>query len=316
MGLLEALKKIKDIEGYVLLIDGYNLTPSSSRFTMRNRKQEDIGGVKRIFEKIDLVNSRYLLSDISIIFDSGNSKDRRYKIYKDYKGQRVSTPESKLNRKVNKDRMEMYSNYLPINFIEANNSEADDVIAYLAKDYYKDRKVLIMSTDQDYTQLLSDNISIFNPVKNKVFTLKDMSFHPHNVVLQKAIVGDASDNIKGIKGMGDKGLGKLIPELYSKKPVYLKELKEYCIDRGKYNKKYGKLLINMEDTIEMYTKIINLYDNELFIDQVEKDRVVKIIENKSRESFNLLLPLIKYNGDDVILRPSVFNMYKRMILKK
>ena len=93
--------------------------------------------------------------------------------------------------------------------------EADDVIATLAYTLHADNEVVITSSDKDMNQLLVyDNVKIYNPAKKEFFDSDDcfekFKVHPNNFTFYQAFVGDASDNIQGIKGVGPKTAVKLI----------------------------------------------------------------------------------------------------------
>lgn len=85
--------------------------------------------------------------------------------------------------------------------------EADDVLCFL-KDQLKEHTVTIVTNDKDLYQLISENVSIWTPRKKQLITLesfeRDYGFHPSSFVAYKALVGDTSDSIEGVKGIGPK----------------------------------------------------------------------------------------------------------------
>lgn len=102
--------------------------------------------------------------------------------------------------------------YFPFVTIKHPKFECDDVIASLA-DYHSKRndKVTIVSSDSDFIQLIdNDNVTLYHPIKKKNIEKPDYDY-----VVWKALRGDATDNIPGIKGCGDKTASKLVkdPEL-------------------------------------------------------------------------------------------------------
>lgn len=111
-----------------------------------------------------------------------------------------------------------YLQALPVNILSIDHVEADDVIAYLATDYFKkSRKVYIMSSDKDFLQLASDNVAIYSPTKKRIYgpaeIINEYNIHPNNFVLFRAMDGDDSDNIDGIEGAGLKTVVKHFPWL-------------------------------------------------------------------------------------------------------
>lgn len=105
--------------------------------------------------------------------------------------------------------------------------EADDVIAWLAKNL--DGKTRIFSADTDMYQLINNNVSVYSPNKKKDITIKnfydEVGVAQSEYVLYKVIKGDTSDNIEGLKGYGPVKAAKLAREMIAK-PELLKEHKE------------------------------------------------------------------------------------------
>ena len=148
--------------------------------------------------------------------------------------------------------------------------EADDAIAYLAKKV-ADKKSVIVSTDRDYLQLIDENISVFRPVKTKenptgeLIDLEWMhnkeNIHPPNYALLKAIVGDKSDNIAGVKGVGEKTARKDIKILWSDREAFdIDDLFKWLLSRSE--KKYQKYIDN-EELIRNNYKVVQLLELEV-----------------------------------------------------
>ena len=100
--------------------------------------------------------------------------------------------------------------YLPITFIRHPDFECDDVIGTLAKEYAQSGdKVVICSSDSDFIQsLVYENVSLWNPVKKKF-----IEPWPVDYLTWKGLKGDATDNVPGIKGVGEKTAFKLASDL-------------------------------------------------------------------------------------------------------
>ena len=85
--------------------------------------------------------------------------------------------------------------------------EADDMIASICGDYSEEKEFIIVSTDQDMYQLLSESVSIYNPMSRKSVTKEsfenEYNIGVHNWAKVKAIAGCTSDSIPGIKGVGE-----------------------------------------------------------------------------------------------------------------
>lgn len=100
---------------------------------------------------------------------------------------------------------------------EFDSVEGDDIVSYYVHHKKQNEKVVIVSSDKDLTQLISETVVIYNPRTKHFITTEnsvdELGIRYDNVVLEKIICGDSSDNIKGVKGMGEATLLKLFPEI-------------------------------------------------------------------------------------------------------
>ena len=107
--------------------------------------------------------------------------------------------------------------------------EADDLIAYYVKNKEPNERIVIMSNDRDLTQLISEDVIVYIQSQKKFINTKnhttELGYNYQNVLLKKMICGDASDNIKGIKGVGEKTFFDNFPEVKERK-VNLEEVIE------------------------------------------------------------------------------------------
>lgn len=103
--------------------------------------------------------------------------------------------------------------------------EADDIIAQLAKDGTSlGYQVVIVSSDKDFCQLVSDQVSLFNISKDEMVTPQGVhvkyGVYPHQFLDYLSIVGDTSDNVKGIQGVGPKGAMDLLVQFGTLDNIY------------------------------------------------------------------------------------------------
>lgn len=135
---------------------------------------------------------------------------------------------------------------------EFENVEGDDIISYYVKCKEPNEKVVIVSSDEDLTQLISDTVIIYNPRKRDFVTrqnaVESIGIPPENVVLKKILCGDASDNIKGVKGMGEGTLYKLFPFIRTEKAdleAVIGESRRLLEERRRQKKKPLRVLENV-----------------------------------------------------------------------
>lgn len=215
----------------VLLIDGLNLF--FRNFAMMNMVNPDgvhIGGLGGFLRSLGALIRQTEPTSVYIIFDGVGSSNNRKNVIPEYKSgrnvQRITNWEifddlddehnSKIDQIV---RLIQYLKTLPVKTISIDKVEADDVISVLANNLANkhNSKVLITSSDKDFLQLASDNITVYRPMEKEFYsppTVKSkFGVLTSNFILYKTLLGDSSDKVDGVKGLGPKKIFKLFPEL-------------------------------------------------------------------------------------------------------
>lgn len=216
------MKKVVLVDGNNLLFRSYYATAYQGNF-MKNKKgfptNALYGFVNMINKIINDENPTYML----VAFDKG--KTFRHDKYEDYKAGRIEMPnELKEQFPVAK---KILTN-LGIKWFEIDNYEADDIVGTMAKliDESNDYQGLIVSSDKDLLQLISDKV-VMKLLKSKDYIMmtKETFFEtygltPEKMIDIKALQGDASDNIPGVKGIGEKTALKLLQDFGSLEDIY------------------------------------------------------------------------------------------------
>jgi 5'-3' exonuclease len=154
---------------------------------------------------------------------------------------------------------------LPVTIFALDNVEADDVIAYLSQLVTKEGgDSIIYSTDKDFFQLASDSVKVYNPVKKKTFSqeviLEDYGIHPKHFYFFRALNGDKSDNIDGVKGVGETTLKKYLPEIADPDAdISLDFIKNKYANLKKIPKMISNILDN-EDIVKRNMHLMNLHE--------------------------------------------------------
>ena len=146
-----------------------------------------------------------------------------------------------------KVRVKQYLEEIFVRQAELINNEADDLISYYCK-IASDEEIIVFSADKDLTQLISENVTIYSPIQKNYFSFGDkikigsIEIPHQNVLVCKVFIGDKSDNIDGIKGLGEKTLVKLFPDLQDKSCSI-----EEILDNARYigQNKTSKVLENI-----------------------------------------------------------------------
>lgn len=157
------------------------------------------------------------------VWDAGHSK-RRKELYPDYKGNRnkEKTPEEITwmeEFKEQANNLHENLNLFGVKSLKVRGWEADDLIYGLSERFTKIHpkdKIVLVSTDEDYHQLISNNISLYSPIKQILYTIdnyKELTgIDQSNFITYKILKGDSSDNINGIAGIGEKTSKSLVNE--------------------------------------------------------------------------------------------------------
>ncbi len=202
----------------VLLIDGMYLVFSSfySHHDMRTLQNEPTGAVYGFISRMESLIKELRPARLAVAFDCKEKTFRR-ELYPEYKAKRQMPPEELLQQ------LPAVREYLAgrgIHSLEKPGLEGDDIIALLARRYAAaGDEVLIFSADKDLFQLVGERVFIYHPkLKKKLGRPEVKEFFgvfPEQIVDYLALTGDASDNIPGIPGVGDKTATKLIEKFGS-----------------------------------------------------------------------------------------------------
>lgn len=217
------MKKLILIDGHSLFFRAYYATAYSSRGLMQNK---DGLYTNALFAFVNMIE-KILEEDythILVTFDT-SAPTRRHKAYDGYKAGREKMPEE---MSVQTPLVHEYLNHKNIKVLSKDGYEADDIIGTYALNANDDMEVLIFSSDRDLLQLVKDNVTVRLMKKglSDVVDVTPYSFfeeyeinHKYIVDL-KALMGDPSDNIPGVPGVGEKTGIKLIKEYGSIENIY------------------------------------------------------------------------------------------------
>lgn len=277
----------------VLLVDSLNtFLRSFAAIGHINPAGSHIGGLGGFLKSIGSAIKQLQPTRVILIFDGqGGSTNKRY-LYPEYKANRhiakISNWDTFDTQEEESEsitaqivRLIDYLKCLPVDLVVIDKVEADDVIGYLARQF-KDQ-VYILSTDQDYLQLVTDKVFVFSPIKKIIYNptqvLKEYGIPPHNFLTHKIIVGDKGDNVPGVKGIAAKTLIKLFPSITGQERVGLRDLLKEC--EGK-DKKYADVY-NFRKQLEINEKLMDL-ENPNIPDE-DKEVLNAIVANPS-STFN------------------------------
>jgi len=277
------LSKIRPI----VLVDAFNLF---MRHYVAHPAMSDqgchVGGIVGFLNALKKICLEMSPTDVIVVWEGGGSKKRR-DILPTYKMRRRP---QKLNRFYENDdipntienRNDQVSfliealKKLPTSQIYVDNCEADDVIGYISRYKFREEKKVIISSDRDYYQLLDNQTIIYSPTWKKFVNKKEViekfGISPSNFCLAKAICGDPSDNIKGVKGAGFKTLSKRFPVLSTEDDCTILDIISVAKERAqeKRSPKIFKEIANSENLIRTNWRLTYLDTSNLSHEQIKK----------------------------------------------
>lgn len=267
----------------VLIVDGLNsFIRVFSAVPLVNDDGEHIGGYVGFMRSIAAVVRQFKPTRCIIVFDGKGGSARRKKMHSGYKeGRSMSTRfnrredvgEQSVEEEIASMRLQMsklseYLECLPVTLISIDNIEADDTIAYLTTDVFRPigSEVIIMSDDKDFIQLVDSKTSVWRPVEKKYYTPKEVNDRfgvpSHNFIHYKVFMGDGSDNIKGINGVGIKTLQSKFPMLLEEKTITLEELLDFCKAKQDDHKIY-RTVVDNEVAMRLNWQLMSLEDLDI-----------------------------------------------------
>ena len=278
----------------VLLVDGLNLF--FRNFAMMNMVNPDgvhIGGLGGFFRSLGAMIRQTQPTSVYVVFDGAGSSNNRKNLLPEYKSgrnlQRITnwevfdTHDDEDDAKIDQIvRIIQYLKTLPVKTVSIDKVEADDIIAYLSKivPQKAQDKVFIVSSDKDFLQLVNKNVIVYRPIEKEFYTeevIKEKySMSPPNFIIYKTLMGDNSDKVKGVKGLGEKKLYKLFPEL-KERELTLDDVYNICEGKFKEHVVYARIIQDIE-ALEKNYKIMDL--SNPMLDENDKNYLNRVVESK------------------------------------
>ena len=341
-----------------LLIDGSNLLEVSFRgYKKLSNQGKEIGGIFQFLLQLKILLQKGNFRYVYCFWDGDKSGQLRYNLYPEYKANRDKTFDCenlsdymrKVNEKINfmnkkfkrnedldKDKevfhwqREIIMNCLEELFVRqclCDFIEADDFIGYYVTHKKTNERIVIVSNDRDLTQLIDDDVIVYVQSLHKFINKKnhkeEFGYVSDNVLLKKMLCGDSSDNIKGIKGLGEKTLFSNING-FKERRMTLNEVIDNANkinkERLKSKKKPLKWADNIVNKVTDGIQGKNIYDiNKKIIDlhnPLMTDDAIELIESimyapidpEDRNMSNLY-KIICENGIDELIDETKFSNF-------
>lgn len=215
------MEKLYLIDGMALVFRAYHAMLQSN---LRNSKGEPTYAVFGFINQLHSILKVDTPHNVIVAFDT-HAPTFRHEMFEDYKANRDAFPEE---LEPQCKRIKEFLDLLGISRIEIPGYEADDIIGSIAKQY-KDFRIVCVTSDKDYYQLVDDRINLMKPAKFKGTDFEIVGPEevkarfggtPDQVRDVLALIGDSADNIPGVKGIGDKTAVPLVQRFGSIDGIY------------------------------------------------------------------------------------------------
>lgn len=273
------------------------LIRSFSLLKAMNPDGHHIGGLVGFLRSLGYVTRIFDPTRVIVVWDGKGGSANRKNINPDYKAQRATsrithwglydTKEQETEALIGQlYRVQDYIECLPIQQLGMEKLEADDIIAYLAKRAGEaGKKVTIVSSDKDFFQLIDKNIEVYAPVKKKTFNhsniVDEIKVLPENYNIVKALLGDHSDNLPGVKGLGIKTIMSEWKSFAYDPLASINDVWDHCetqLEQDKPKKIFAKIIHNWDKVLTNF-KLMDLHSTVLdekeinFIEETLQDSI-------------------------------------------
>ena len=292
-------KRLFLLDAYALIFRGYYALIKNPRI---NSKGMDTSAIMGFTNSLFDVIKREKPDHLAVCFDKGGSVERT-EMFPDYKANRLETPDA---IKIAVPYIQEILKAMHIPVVVQEGWEADDIIGTLAKQAEKeDYKIYMVTPDKDFGQLVSENIFMYRPARMgngiEIWGIPEIQKRfgverPEQVIDYLGMMGDASDNIPGLPGVGDKTAKKFINEFGSLEGLLantdklkgkMKEKVEEHGELGLLSKKLATICTTVDVTFDAHDYVLSEPDadkvQEIF-EELEfrrlKDQFIKIFSSE------------------------------------
>ena len=253
-------KRLFLLDAYALIFRGYYALIKNPRI---NSKGMDTSAIMGFMNSLFDVIKREKPDHLAVAFDKGGSTERT-EMFEDYKANRDETPDA---IKIAVPYIQSILKAMKIPIVELEGYEADDLIGTIAKQAEKeDYKVFMVTPDKDFGQLVSENIFMYRPARMgngiEIWGIPEIQKRfgverPEQVIDYLGMMGDASDNIPGLPGVGDKTAKKFIEQFGDMEGLLantdqlkgkMKEKVEANAELGRLSRKLAEIKLDCEVT--------------------------------------------------------------------
>ena len=280
-------KRVLIVDALNAYLRAYIVDPSLSS------NGQPIGGIKGFIKILQKLVRQTRPDNVVVVWDGPNGSKKRKSMDKNYKEGRkpirlnrsvhnLTDDEELQNKMWQQSRIIEYMNEMPIIQFMLPEIEADDVIAYIANlDIYDGWNKIIVSNDKDFMQICNEETILWRPTKDEFLNTKRIieqtGVHPTNMALARAIIGDASDNLPGVRGAGFTTVAKRLGTLLSvEDTATIDDVISYC-EKAEGKVKFYSNVIESKSLIEHNYRMMQIYAPQMSVQS--KTYVKESIQN-------------------------------------
>jgi len=271
-------------KGRLILVDGsaYIFRAYYGLPTMNRADGTPINAVFGFTNMLVKLIEDYSDDKMIVIFDAARENFRN-EIYPEYKANRGEAPDDLIPQfPLIRECVKSFN----IPQLEIEGFEADDLIATYVNLAEKDKiETIIVSSDKDLMQLVSQNVTMLDPMKNKKIEIKDVEekfgVQPDKVIFIQALTGDKVDNIPGAPGIGPKTASQLINE-FNDIDGLIKNISKIKQEKRR------NILIESEKNIRLSLELVTLKNDVEIPESIKKIRTYNELKNENNNIFRFL----------------------------
>ena len=280
-------KRVLIVDALNAYLRAYIVDPSLSS------NGQPIGGIKGFIKILQKLVRQTRPDNVVVVWDGPNGSKKRKSMDKNYKEGRkpirlnrsvhnLTDDEELQNKMWQQSRIIEYMNEMPIIQFMLPEIEADDVIAYIANlDIYDGWNKIIVSNDKDFMQICNEETILWRPTKDEFLNtkriLEQTGVHPTNMALARAIIGDASDNLPGVRGAGFTTVAKRLGTILSTEDTAtIDDVISYC-EKAESKVKFYSNVVESKSLIEHNYRMMQLYAPQMSVQS--KTYVKESIQN-------------------------------------
>lgn len=305
----------------ILILDGMNIFIRS--FVVVPSMDSDgnpTGGITGFLKSLKNLVNDSRAERVIVAWDGEGGSVRRRKIFKDYKeGRKVrlnrtdedATPgEQVRNMEDQLRKLKVLLDLLGVVQVEASGTEADDAIAFMCRFVFPEDQKVVVTSDRDMLQLVENRTIVYSPSKKTYWTRHEIKEKigvlAENYIFVKAMMGDSSDNIPGVGGIGEKTAVKLFPFL-AERLTNPAEIREHAETNRDSNSRY-KAVLDRWDRFMENVKLMQLSSPSI---SAQAANTIKTSSTQQKPKFVFTEFKLQLIRDGIqVLDPDLLNVFQ------